>query len=214
MPFRTEFDKTLWFETAIAAAVFVAVLATFAFALYRYRSGRAGPPSQRTEHPRLEGAYAAVLVVVAAVIVLVTRGAAAADNRPAASAPIDIRVTGYQWCWQFDYVATGVTVSASCQDGHYPTLVLPAGVPVRVAATSRDVIHSFWVPGFRFKIDAFPDHVNSFVLTVPHPGTWLGHCAEFCGEDHAFMTFHLRAVSYADYQSWLAAQQGSSALPA
>ncbi len=214
MPFRTEFDKTLLFEAVVAAVVFLGVFFVLAMATIRYRASRAGAASQDTEHPRLEGLYATVLVVAAAVIVLVTRGAMAADNRSPASAPQTIvRVTGFQWCWQFDYVGTGRTVTASCENGHYPTLVVPAGEPVQVTATSRDVIHSFWVPAFRFKMDAFPHHVNSFVMTVPHPGTWLGHCAEFCGEDHAFMTFRLRAVSLPAFRSWLAAPIGGRSLP-
>lgn len=215
MPFRTEFDKTLLFESVIAGVVFAAVLLVLGFALFRYRARRSGEASQETEHPRIEGAYACVLLVAAAVIVLVTRGAMTTDNRAsAASAQLEVRVTGYQWCWQFDYVGTGRSVTASCQHGRYPTLVLPAGEPVRILTTSRDVIHSFWVPAFRYKLDAFPDHLGSFVMTVPHPGTWLGHCAEFCGEDHAFMTFRLRAVPAASFRAWLAAPVGGRSLPA
>lgn len=211
MPFRTEFDNTLLFESVVAGVVFVIVLGLLGYSLIRYRARRGGEASQDTEHPRAEGAYATALVVIAAVVVLVTRGAAAADNRDAGTTALGIRVTGFQWCWQFEYVDTDVTVSASCQSGHYPTLVLPAGQPIRVEATSRDVIHSFWLPAFRIKMDAFPDHVNSFVFTVPRPGTWLGHCAEFCGEDHAFMTFRLRALVPAAYQSWLAVQEARDA---
>jgi cytochrome c oxidase subunit 2 len=116
-------------------------------------------------------------------------------------------VTGFQWCWRFHYVQSGITITATCQNGNNPTLVVPAGRPIRFTATSDDVIHSFWVPQFRFKMDAFPHHVNSFVMTVPHPGLWLGHCAEFCGEDHAFMTFHLRAVSQSVFAQWQQAHQ-------
>ncbi|MGN6474645.1 MAG: cytochrome c oxidase subunit II [Mycobacteriales bacterium] len=215
MPFRTEFAKTLWFEAVFAGVVFAAVLLVLGYALARYRSGRRSGASQDTEHPRLEGAYASVLVVAAAVVVLVTRGAMAADNRgPAVPPRTVVQVTGYQWCWQFHYLGTSRSVTASCQDGQYPTLVLPAGQPVRIETTSRDVIHSFWVPAFRFKMDAFPDHTNSFTLTVPHPGTWLGHCAEFCGEDHAFMTFRLRAVPVEAFDSWLTTSFGAGSLPA
>jgi cytochrome c oxidase subunit 2 len=143
---------------------------------------------------------------------MVTRGAMAADNRMPTSYALTVRVTGFQWCWRFAYVGTPVTVTASCLDGHDPTLVVPAGRPVRIETTSSDVIHSFWVPAFRFKMDAFPHHMNSFVMTVPHPGTWLGHCAEFCGDSHAFMTFHLRAVPAGVFSVWLAAQERGALL--
>jgi heme/copper-type cytochrome/quinol oxidase subunit 2 len=83
---------------------------------------------------------------------------------------------------------------------------------VLLQLSSADVIHSFWVPAFRFKLDVFPHHVNSFVLTAPHPGTWAGHCAEFCGERHAFMLFTLKAVPPAQFRGWVSGP-GASAGP-
>jgi cytochrome c oxidase subunit 2 len=207
VPFRTQFDRTLLFESVIAGAVFVIVLAVLGYALLRYRARRRHAASQDTEHPRIEAAYAVALLAIALAVVMVTRGAMAADNRMPSAVALTVRVTGFQWCWRFAYVGTPVTATASCVDGNDPTLVLPAGQPVRIETTSDDVIHSFWVPAFRFKMDAFPHHLNSFVMTVPHPGVWLGHCAEFCGDDHAFMTFHLRAVPPAVFDTWLARQQ-------
>ncbi|HVW79370.1 MAG TPA: cytochrome c oxidase subunit II [Mycobacteriales bacterium] len=211
MPFRTEFDHTLQLEAAVAGAVFLGVVGLLAFSLVRYRATRPGAPSQHTEHPRLEAAIAAALLAVALVIVFVTRAAMAADNRAPARVALTVRVTGFQWCWSFGYTGTPVTVTAPCMAGQYPTLVVPAGEPIRVETTSRDVIHSFWVPAFRFKMDAFPDHVNSFVMTIPHTGVWMGHCAEFCGERHAFMTFHLRAVTPADFSAWLSSRTADAA---
>jgi cytochrome c oxidase subunit 2 len=208
VPFRSQFDQTLTFEAAFAGAIFLVIVAVFGNALVRYRSGRRSEASQGTEHPKLETSYAVAVLLAAISIVVVTRQAMAADNTPPPGPQTTIQVTGFQWCWQFHYVHPSVTVTASCQDGHYPTLVVPAGRPLHIETTSRDVIHSFWVPAFRFKMDAFPDHVNSFVMTVPHPGIWLGRCAEFCGEDHAFMTFHLRAVAPAAYDRWIAARSG------
>jgi cytochrome c oxidase subunit 2 len=151
--------------------------------------------------------YAAALLLAAISIVVVTRQAMAADNQSPTRSMPTIQVTGYQWCWRFHYVQPGITVTATCMNGSLPTMVVPAGVPMHITTTSADVIHSFWVPAFRFKMDAFPHHVNSFVMTVPHPGIWLGHCAEFCGENHAFMTFHLRAIPPPAFQQWVAAHR-------
>lgn len=202
MPFRTQFDSTLTFEAAFAGAVFLVIVLAMVYGIVRYRGGRRREASQDTEHPRVETSYAVAVLLAAIAIVVVTRQAMAADNeRPTASMPT-IEVTGFQWCWRFHYPATDITVTGTCQNGHVPTVVVPAGRPVHFTTTSSDVIHAFWVPEFRFKMDAFPHHVNSFVMTVPHPGLWLGHCAEFCGEDHAFMTFHLRAVSPSAFQRW------------
>jgi cytochrome c oxidase subunit 2 len=210
VPFRTEFDHTLLFESVLAGAVFVTVGGLLAFALLRYRAAGRASASQETEHPRLEAGFAAALLVIALGIVFATRGAMAADNRVPSNIGVTVRVTGYQWCWRFDYSGTPVTVTASCLTGHYPTLVVPSSEPVRIETTSQDVIHSFWIPAFRFKMDAFPRHVSSFVITAPHPGVWLGHCAEFCGEDHAFMAFHFKALPAAAFRSWLTAREAGA----
>lgn len=211
MPFEGQFDSTLTFDAVFAGVVFFVVVTVLAYALVRYRAGRRAEASQNTEHPRVESLYALAVLVAAVSIVVVTRQAMAADNqKPTADMPT-IQVVGFQWCWRFHYVESDITVTATCQGGKVPTVVVPAGRPVHFTTTSADVIHSFWIPQFRFKMDAFPHHVNSFVMTVPHPGEWLGHCAEFCGENHAFMTFHLRAVTPAAFALWQQAHERSAA---
>ncbi len=194
VPYTDVFDEIARVQWAIAGAVFAVVVGLMLFAVVRYRAGRRAEASQHTEHTKVELTYAAVLLVVAVGFVTFTSQVGTRDSAMATAPAARIEVTGFQWCWTFHYVDTPVTLSATCQDGRYPTLMLPAGEPVTVTVTSTDVIHSFWIPEFRYKMDAFPDHTNRFSITAPHPGEWLGHCAEFCGEDHATMLFHVRAV--------------------
>jgi cytochrome c oxidase subunit 2 len=88
-----------------------------------------------------------------------------------------------------------------------PELVLPAGASVRFDMTSLDVIHSFWIPGFRFKRDVFPDQETSFQVDVgERTGFWenTGVCAEFCGLDHTSMRFSVRIVTPEEFDAWLA----------
>jgi cytochrome c oxidase subunit 2 len=77
--------------------------------------------------------------------------------------------------------------------------------------TSRDVIHSLWVPRLRYKRDIFPHHVNTFTLTVDREGRWVGRCGEFCGDRHHTMDFWFKAVSPAAYDKWLAQHAGAPA---
>ena len=84
-----------------------------------------------------------------------------------------------------------------------PQLVLPLGQIVRIHLTSDDVIHAFYVPGFLFKRDAIPGHPTDFNLTPSKAGTYLGECAEFCGLNHAFMTFIVRVVTPTQFTAWL-----------
>jgi cytochrome c oxidase subunit 2 len=69
--------------------------------------------------------------------------------------------------------------------------------------TSHDVIHSFWLPDFAIKRDAFPDHVNTLRMVFPHEGRWRGRCSEYCGTHHVTMDFFVRVVSPAQYQQLL-----------
>jgi len=71
------------------------------------------------------------------------------------------------------------------------------------------VIHSFWVPALDFKVDAYPDHVNSFTFTL-RDGRWLGHCAQLCGLYHAEMLFRIQAVPPAAFDRWLHSRGGSA----
>lgn len=196
---------------AIAGVVFLLVEVSTGFGLVRYRASSRSTASQSTEHHRVEAVYAVVLLAIAIAIVVVTRTGMARDNKAPAASDVQIVVTGFQWCWRFHYGDPAVTVTGDCLGGHDPTLVVPAGRPVHIETTSTDVIHSFWVPAFRYKMDAFPHHINSFVMTVPKVGEWKGHCAEFCGEDHAFMTFTLKSVSPTAYNRWIHAQAATEA---
>ena len=84
-----------------------------------------------------------------------------------------------------------------------PTLWLPKGERVRFILTSRDVIHSFWVLPFLFKMDVIPGHTNVFEVTPNKEGTFRGKCAELCGVDHSRMLFNVKVVSPEAYQAHL-----------
>ena len=75
---------------------------------------------------------------------------------------------------------------------------LPLGETAAIAVTSSDVNHAFWIPDMLFKRDAIPGRVTSFDLTPSKLGTFLGRCGEFCGLDHALMTFSVRVVPPAE----------------
>jgi cytochrome c oxidase subunit 2 len=204
---RHIYTQTLWVESLIAGAVFVAVAALLAWAVVRRRAGAGAVPSGRAERQRLEAYYVGVLAVVAAALVVFTAWQNHRESTPprAAAAPVRVDVTGFQWCWRFGYpqAAEPFSVTATCRGKALPTLVVPAGRPVTLTITSHDVIHSLWVPALRYKMDAFPDHVNTVTLTLNRRGRWIGRCAEFCGLRHFAMDFWIKAVSPEEYAHWL-----------
>jgi len=143
---------------------------------------------------------------------------------------LSIKVTGYQWGWNYDYLDRGVTFFsrldrksdearqlASGIDPesvpHYllnvdNPLVVPVGTKVRLLITANDVIHSWWVPAFGVKKDAIPGFVNEawFKVDADKPGLYRGQCAELCGRDHGFMPIVVDARSKEDFAAWLKAR--------
>ena len=126
-----------------------------------------------------------------------------------------IAVNAFKWNWQFVYPETtgpdGEPVNTVGNSTEIPILVLPTDRTVRFEVASADVIHSFWVPEFLFKLDVIPGNENGrdnvFEVTVREEGSFVGRCAELCGTYHAYMNFQVTAVSGDDYDAYLAARE-------
>ena len=124
-----------------------------------------------------------------------------------------INVTGQQWWWEYDYPVQeefGITepIITSGQ------LVIPTGTKVLLRQTSRDVIHSYWIPALNGKKDAVPGRINLLRLEADNPGIYAGQCTEFCGLSHANMRMEAVALSKADFAKWVAEQQRDYVAPA
>jgi cytochrome c oxidase subunit 2 len=119
-----------------------------------------------------------------------------------------IDVVGQQWSWTFNYVKddaiNGATVHEGGTTADAPTLWLPVDQKIRFNLDSPDVIHSFWVPAFLFKMDVVPGRDNNFSLTPDRVGTYAGKCAELCGVYHSRMLFNVKVVSEDRYAAHLA----------
>jgi cytochrome c oxidase subunit 2 len=195
----------IWNGFLIAALVvgaFVLVLIGYVVVRYRRRSDRL--PEQRREHIPLEVTYMVIPLLVVGVLFGVTFTSVNFIDEMHDDPGLTVEVTGFQWQWQFDYPADHVTVVGT--DVKEPELVLPAGAKVQFDVTSIDVIHSFWIPGFRFKRDMFPGQIQRFQVDIgERTGSWpdTGVCAEFCGLDHHSMRFSVRVVTPAEFTAWV-----------
>lgn len=103
-----------------------------------------------------------------------------------------VNVVGYQWEWGFNY--TDEDVYSTGSPANPPTLYLPVDQKVQFVLTSPDVIHSFWVPDFLFKMDVVPGRANTFEVTPNVEGRYEGKCAELCGTYHSQMLFWVEVV--------------------
>jgi len=135
-------------------------------------------------------------------------------------AEMDVKVTGYQWKWQYEYLGEGVDFMSELatpidqiynvddkgetylQEVTQP-LVLPAETKVRFLVTSKDVIHSWWVPAFAVKRDAIPGYTVETWAYINEPGTYRGECAELCGQAHAFMPIVVEVLPKKEFAQWL-----------
>ena len=106
-----------------------------------------------------------------------------------------VEVEAYNFGWEIRHADNGVVLDGEMR--------IPVGEPVAVRLTSRDVIHSFWVPQLAGKLDAMPDHVTTMSLQADRPGTFPGRCAEFCGIGHARMPLQVVALEDEEYAAWV-----------
>ncbi|HVY97546.1 MAG TPA: cytochrome c oxidase subunit II [Solirubrobacterales bacterium] len=201
---RQDFDGLFSLYMAIGVGVAVVVFAAVGFALVRYRAREGREPSKRSEANALEIGAATLILAIVAFLVFRTFSTEAKEDDDAAQ-PVRIAVTAFQWGWRFTYPGKGVSVVGN--SNRQPTFAVPGDRPVSFALRSSDVIHSFWIPGQRFKRSAIPGRVNRFDLTFETPGHEEGLCAEFCGLRHSGMRFDVWVLSDASYERWLSAHR-------
>jgi cytochrome c oxidase subunit II len=202
----------LWrLYTSAAAIVGGIVIGLIAVAAVRFRrrAGEQELPRQRLHAVKLESTYLTLplLLVVALVVatVIATERVLASEGDP----DVTVDVIAYRWQWYFAYEGEDVVVTGGRDDE--PELVLPAPAKVRFEGTSRDVIHALWVPEFLFKRDLIPGATTTFDVDTVEVGEYWGRCAEFCGLDHAIMSFRVRTVSPDEFRTWLDDQRRSAA---
>ena len=195
---------TLFLLLAAAIGVLVIVLVVYCVVRFRKRDDRL-PPQKHYNVP-VEVVYTSVPLLIVIILFAVTAVTVRTVDRVQAGAPdVTVDVLAFQWQWQFTYPDLGVTVTGT-RDAQ-PQLVLPSDSRVRFRLTSADVIHAFWIPGFRYKRDAIPGQQEVFDVDIldrtgDFPNT--GVCAEFCGLDHAFMRFDVRIVTPDEFRTWSA----------
>jgi cytochrome c oxidase subunit 2 len=178
--------------------------------IVRYRRRNDEVPVQTRYNLPLEIFYTFVPIVMVVVFFAHTVQTQNEILEPVEEPDHVIDVVGQQWSWTFNYtdedVAAGRNVYESGTGSYIPTLVLPVDESVTFRLHSPDVIHSFWVTGFLFKMDVVPGRVNEFSLTPTETGEYAGKCAELCGAYHSRMLFNVEVVSAEEYDAYLLEQ--------
>lgn len=182
---------------AIAAVVFLVVLAGVVYSTVRYRSRgiTTAEPRQVFGSRKLEVMWTvAPLLIVTGLFIVTVRAMVLIDAPQDSLQSPDLVITAHQWWWEARY-PNGVVVP---WDIHIPT-----SRRLRARVESADVIHDFWVPELARKMDAVPGRWGYIWLEADQPGSYAGTCSEFCGAEHAWMRFRVIAEPEQDFEAWL-----------
>jgi cytochrome c oxidase subunit 2 len=212
-------DLIFW----ICVVIFIGVFGTMFYSLFKHRKSVGHQAVQFHENTAVE----IIWTVIPFLILLFMAWPATKailNMHDTAAADMTIKVTGYQWKWNYDYVQEGFGYYSTLatpldqiegrapKDEHYllevdNPLVVPVGAKVRVLVTANDVIHAWWVPAFGVKQDAIPGFVRDTWFRAEKVGIYRGQCAELCGKEHGFMPVVVEVKSKDDYAKWVAEQK-------
>lgn len=201
---------TVW-DVLIIASVPFFVLVTVVV-LYSVMRFRMKPGEEEKDGPPIHGSTK-IEVIWTTIPALVLLGLCTyawtslrdIEKAGAAGTELEVRVVGEQFAWSFNYRApNGKQVTAT-------RLVLPKDKRVRFTVQSKDVIHDFWVPEFRMKIDAVPGISTYYRITPIRLGTYPVVCAELCGLGHSAMRANVRVVEQQEFDRWLTRESAEKA---
>ena len=232
--------EAFWICVVIAVAVFGVMI----YSLVKFRKSRGAVPDTTMLHSTKVEIIWTIIPVLILVAMAIPAGELILKMEDMRNADLSVRVTGYQWKWQYQYMDAGEGISFFStlkQDSNFARqlhsgidpktvpnyllevdhpLVVPSGTKVRIILTSQDVIHAWYVPDFGVKRSAIPGFINELWFTVNpgKEGIYRGQCAALCGRDHGFMPVVVDVRTPDDFKKWVAEQKAAlkqaSATPA
>lgn len=224
-PQARNISKLWWFQCYTLLAIFALVVVALIFAVMRgkQRRERAGegasaeapmiklePQRERSIRNVVIGATVFTVVMLFVYLFMSFITGRAISSPLNSQTALSIEVTGYQWWWAFQFQdPTSSQMFTTANEIH-----IPVGQPILLNMTSQDVIHSFWVPNLMGKKDLIPGKRTTLLFQADQPGVYRGQCAEYCGHQHAHMSFMIVAESPEQFQAWRNAQLFPETAPA
>lgn len=207
----------------ICVAIGLLVFSVMFYSMIKHRKSKGAIPANFHDHLGVEIAWTIVpAIILIAMAIPATRVLMAMHNTEKAA--VNIKVTGYQWYWRYDYLDENIKffsrLSTPQEQIHNQRpkspwylievdqpLVVPIHKKIRFLMTAHDVNHSWWVPELGIKKDALPGMINEAWAKIEKPGVYRGKCTELCGMQHGYMPVVVVALNEHDYQEWLYAKK-------
>ncbi|KTD03886.1 cytochrome c oxidase subunit II [Legionella feeleii] len=206
----------------ICAIIGIVVFGVMIYSLIHHRKSKGYTPATFHDNTRLEIVWSIIpFLILVGLAIPATKVLMRMDDT--AESDVTIKVVGYQWKWQYQYLDQGISYFSNLSTPYEQIqnkqkkgqwyllevdkpLVLPVNKKIRFLVTSNDVIHSWWVPEIGIKRDAMPGFMHEAWARIEKPGVYRGQCAELCGINHGFMPIVVKAVSDEEFNKWVAEQ--------
>jgi cytochrome c oxidase subunit 2 len=212
-----------WGILWVCVAIFFIVFGAMFWSIFKHRKSMGAKAAQFHENTTVELIWTVVpLVVLVAMAWPATR--TMIEMKDASNADMAVKVTAYQWRWEYDYQQDGVrfvsnlsTPRDQIEEREGPgkpkgenyllevdrPLVVPVGKKVRLLITSNDVIHGWYVPQLGVNQYGIPGYIKDAWFTADKPGIYRGQCSQICGKEHAYMPIVVDVRSVDDYAKWV-----------
>ncbi|ROT94503.1 cytochrome c oxidase subunit II [Marinobacter sp. R17] len=203
----------------VCVVIGIVVFGVMFWSIFAHRRSKGYKPANFHEHTWVEILWTIIPFLIL-VVMAIPATATLLRMYDTKEADIDVKITGYQWKWHYDFLNEKFGYFSNLatpqeeihnlanKNEHYllqvdEPLVLPVGKKIRFLVTSNDVIHSWWVPALGVKKDAIPGYINETWAKIDEPGIYRGQCTELCGTNHGFMPIVVKAVPEDEYQGWV-----------
>jgi cytochrome c oxidase subunit 2 len=214
----------------ITVVIGILVFGVMLYSIIYHRKSIGAKPAQFHESTKVEIIWTVIpFIILVGMAIPATKALILMEDTR--DSEITLKVTGYQWMWQYEYLEDDVSFFSKIDDESNKArqlnsgidvnqvknylrnvdniVVLPTNTKIRILLTANDVIHAWWVPELGGKKDAIPGYINELWVDIKKPGIYRGQCAELCGKDHGFMPIVVQAVSKTEYHKWVSIQQNN-----